>query len=244
MNPAPAFRPFGAAHWMVIGLTAGLPLLFWATARGPGKEGYRAAVRYGLAGLLLVNWIGYEFLRAREGLFTPMDLLPMQLCDWATIAVIAALVTCRQRVYELAYFWGLAGTLQAIITPALSAGFPDPKFFNFFVGHSGVVVAVLFLTLVERLRPMPASLLRTILWSEVYLAIALLLNDWTGANYGFLTHRPSTRSLLDYLSSNHWLYVAEINLLAVCSYLVLYVPFWVKDLVQAESGTNRRVQPM
>jgi hypothetical integral membrane protein (TIGR02206 family) len=242
MDSAPAFRPFGPAHWTVIALTVGLPLIFWLPARGPGREAYRGAVRYSLAVLLLANWIGYLVLRAREGFFTPVDLLPMQLCDWATIATITALMTCRQWLYEPAYFWGLAGTLQAIVTPALNDGFPSPRFFNFFIGHCGVVVAVLFLTVVERLRPRPASILRTLLWSEIYLGTTLLLNAWIGTNYGFLTHRPSTPSLLDYLSTNHWLYVAEINLLAVCSYLLLYLPFWAKDLITPPATTARDSQ--
>ena len=59
------------------------------------------------------------------GQFTPADALPMQLCDWAMFAVIAALVTLRRGVYEVAYFWGLAGTLQAILTPNLQSGFPE-----------------------------------------------------------------------------------------------------------------------
>ena len=42
---------------------------------------------------------------------------------------------------ELTYFWGLAGTLQAIVTPDLSAGFPQLEFFMFVVGHLGIVIA-------------------------------------------------------------------------------------------------------
>jgi uncharacterized membrane protein YwaF len=68
------------------------------------------------------------------------------------------------------------------------------------------------------------------LWSEVYFVAALLVNQWTGANYGFLSHRPFGKSLLDYLSDNHGLYLLEINLLALAFYLVLYLPFWVRDL--------------
>jgi hypothetical integral membrane protein (TIGR02206 family) len=165
-----------------------------------------------------------------------MDALPMQLCDWTTIAVIAALMTCRRGVYEAAYFWGLAGTLQAIVTPALQEGFPSPRFFNFFVGHSGVVVGVLYLTALEGLRPRPWSIARAMLWSEVYLGAALLVNYLTGANYGFLSHRPVTKSLLDYLSDNHWLYLLELNLLALGFYLVLYLPFWIRDMVRSDEG--------
>jgi len=232
MNPAPAFRPYGLAHCTVIGLTVGLPLLFWATARRPGKEAYRAAIRYTLAGLLLANWIGYEADRATIGQFNAAHALPMQLCDWAMFATIAALVTLRRGLYEVAYFWGLAGTLQAILTPNLNQGFPSLWFFNFFIAHSGIVVAVLYLTAVEALRPRPWSIARTMLWSQIYLMAALVTNRVTGANYGFLSHRPVAKTLLNYLSGNYWLYLLELELLALLFFLALYLPFWVKDSIR------------
>ncbi len=230
MTPDHAFRLFGPAHLAVIALTLGLPALFWATARQPGREGYRRVVRYGLAGLLLANWVGYEANRAGVGQFTAAHALPMQLCDWAMFAVIGALVTLRRGVYEVAYFWGLAGTLQAILTPNLQEGFPSVWFFSFFVAHSGIVVGVLHLTAVERLRPRPWSIVRTMLWSEVYFAAASTVNHLTGANYGFLSHRPAGKSLLDYLSDNQSLYLIELNLLALGFYLALYAPFFLTDL--------------
>jgi hypothetical integral membrane protein (TIGR02206 family) len=236
MNPEPPFRLFGTAHLVVIGLTAGLPVFFWATARQPGRAGYRRAVRYGLAGLLLANWIAYEVIRARDGQFTPMDALPMQLCDWAMLAVMAALITLRERIYEVAYFWGMAGTLQAILTPNLQEGFPSPRFINFFVSHCGIVVAVMHLTAVEGLRPRPRSIARAMLWSEVYFVTALAVNGLTGANYGFLTHKPLGKSLLDWLSPNHPLYLLELNLLAAAFYLALYSPFWLRDSISAARG--------
>jgi hypothetical integral membrane protein (TIGR02206 family) len=159
------------------------------------------------------------------GQFTPAGALPMQLCDWAMIAVMAALVSCRQRVYELAWYWGLAGTLQAIVTPNLPEGFPSLHFVSFFVAHCGIVVGVLYLTAVEGLRPERWSVARAMLWSEVYMGTALLVNWLTGANYGFLSHRPLGKSLLDYLSPNPAVYLLELNLLAVGFYLVLYAPF-------------------
>jgi hypothetical integral membrane protein (TIGR02206 family) len=141
-----------------------------------------------------------------------------------------ALMTRRQGWYEVAYFWGMAGTLQAILTPNLQAGFPSLRFFNFFIGHSGIVVGVLYLTAVEGLRPRAMSIVRAMSWSEVYFASALVVNHMTGENYGFLSHRPLGKSLLDYLSDNHSLYLAELNLLALGFYGVLYLPFLGWDL--------------
>ena len=224
------------AHWVVIGLTVGLPVFFWATARGLERQGYRRGVRYGLAGLLLVNWIGYEIERGLVGQFDMAHAAPMQLCDWAMFATIAALVTLRNPVFEVAYFWGLAGTFQAILTPNLREGFPSLWFFSFFVAHSGIVVGVLYLTAVDGMRPRGWSIARAMLWSEVYLGAALVVNGLTGANYGFLSHRPFGKSLLDYLSDSHWLYIVEMNLLAAVFYLVLYSPWAIGDLIQWKTG--------
>ena len=232
MPPPPIFHPYGLSHWVVIALTLGLPVLFWATARGERRSGYRAGIRYGLSILLFANWICYEVNRASVGQFDVAHAAPMQLCDWAMFAVIAALITLRRGVYEVAYFWGLAGTLQAILTPNLKEGFPSPWFISFFVAHCGIVVGVLYLTAVEGLRPRLWSIVHALLWSEVYLVVALIVNASTGANYGFLSHRPFGKSLLDYLSDNHTLYVVEMNLLAVAFYFLLYAPFWVRDTVR------------
>lgn len=232
MNPGSPFVLFGPAHLVVIGLTVGLPLLFWATARGVGREGYRVGIRYGLSVLLVVNYIGYEVQRGMVGQFTPAGALPMQLCDWAMIAVVAALLTRRRGVYEVAYFWGMAGTLQAILTPNLQNGFPSWWFVSFFVAHCAIVVGILYLTAVEGMRPTGWSIARAMAWSEVYFVAALLVNWWTGANYGFLSHRPAGKSLLDCLSNNHGMYLFELNLLALGFYLALYLPFWIWDLTR------------
>jgi uncharacterized membrane protein YwaF len=85
---------------------------------------------------------------------------------------------------------------------------------------------------VEGLRPHAWSIAWAMLWSEIYFGAALLVNGWTGANYGFLTHRPKGKSLLDYLSDNHGVYLLELNLMAVGFYIVLYAPFAIRDLIR------------
>jgi uncharacterized membrane protein YwaF len=68
-----------------------------------------------------------------------------------------------------------------------------------------------------------------LVWSEIYLALTLAVDALTGGNYGFLSHRPSNRTMLDWLSDQHWLYVLELNLLALCIFAFLYAPWWIAD---------------
>ena len=60
-----------------------------------------------------------------------------------------------QQLYELAYFWGLGGTVQAVLTPDLDTRFPSFDFFRYFIAHGGIVVSVLAMTIGLRLRPQP-----------------------------------------------------------------------------------------
>jgi hypothetical integral membrane protein (TIGR02206 family) len=154
--------------------------------------------------------------------------LPMHLCDWATIAAILALLFRWQLSYELAYFWSLGGTLQALLTPDIVDDFPTIWFLVFFFGHGTVIVSVIFLTLALGMRPWPQSLLRAFLWSNVYLLCAALVNYLFDANYGYLREKPQRASLLDYLGP--WpIYIAGLEIVAAFMFLVLYAPFFIAD---------------
>ncbi|MBA3608702.1 MAG: hypothetical protein H0W43_09395 [Chthoniobacterales bacterium] len=47
----------------------------------------------------------------------------------------------------------------------------------------------------------------------------------TGANYGFLLHKPAVASILDFLSDTHWIYILQLEGLALLFFAILYAPF-------------------
>ena len=147
------------------------------------------------------------------------------------VVIMVALWTGNRRWFEVAYFWGIGGTLQAILTPNLRYGFPDIRFISFFVSHSGIIVGVVFLMLTKRLRPYPMSIVRVFCWAEVYFVSAMIVDHFTQVNYGFLLHKPEAFSLLSYLSDSRPLYLLEMHLLALVFFAVLYLPFAIYDLI-------------
>jgi len=231
MDAAHAFRPFGFAHFVVIVLTVSLPFIlaaFVRKSRWPRSE--RIVGRF-FALLLLLNYVGFEiYLAATQGLLW-QKALPFQLCDWAMVAIIVALLTGRERWLEVSYFWGIGGTLQAVLTPDLKYAFPDIHFLTFFIAHSGIVVAIAFMMIVKKFRPHWISIVRVFAWSELYFVLAILVDLLTGENYGYLLHPPASASLLDALSTNHLLYLLEMHLLALIFYFVLYLPFALYDAI-------------
>src|SRR3954469_17106020 len=229
MDPAQAFRPYGLAHLIVIALTVALPFVLAAFVRKSRWPRSERLVGQMLAAMLLVNYAGYEIYLAFTVGLEWKKALPFQLCDWAMISIIVALLTGRERWLEVAYFWGIGGTLQAILTPDLKFAFPDIRFLTFFIAHSGIVVAIAFMMIVKRFRPHWISIARTFAWSEFYFALAITVDLITGENYGYLLHKPGAASLLDLLSDKWLPYILEMHLLALVFYFVLYLPFALYD---------------
>jgi hypothetical integral membrane protein (TIGR02206 family) len=239
MEVAPAFERYGSAHLVVILLTIALPFVlatFSRKSRWPRSE--RTVARL-LAVLLAVNYLGYEIYLAITAGLTLSKALPFQLCDWAMVAIMVALLTGRKPWLEVAYFWGIGGTLQAILTPDLKYAFPDIRFVTFFVAHSGIVVAIAFMMIMKKFRPHWMSIVRTFAWSELYFVVTIAVDLLTGENYGYLLHPPASASLLDLLSHDWIVYILEMHLLALIFYVVLYLPFALYDAIT--SARNKLV---
>lgn len=233
MSAANAFQPLGLSHLIVIALTIALPFILAAFVRKSRRPRAERIIGRLFAVLLLFNYVAFEIYLASTGGWLWQKALPFHLCNWAMVVIIVALLTGRERWLEVAYFWGIGGTLQAVLTPDLKYAFPDIHFFNFFIAHSGIVIAIAFMMIVKEYRPQWFSIVRVFAWSELYFVFALIVDLLTGENYGYLLHPPATASLLDTLSHNHLVYILELHLLALVFYVVLYLPFALYDAMKS-----------
>src|SRR5437879_1941307 len=150
MLPGSQFHAFGVAHLTVIFLTITLPFALAAIVRRTKSSRIEQVIAGALSLLLVLNYVVYMCLVRRFGAVSWKQTLPLQLCDWAMVVIIVAMWSGNRRWFEVAYFWGIGGTLQAVLTPNLPYGFPDFRFFSFFISHSGIIVGVVFLMLIHR----------------------------------------------------------------------------------------------
>ncbi len=225
MHPEPVFPVFGLGHLAVLFLIVALPVGLGLAVRRTNSPRFDRAVAIGLSLLLAANYFGYaSYLWQHQLLFWELAL-PFQLCDWAMVTIIVALLTRRHRWTEVSYFWGIGGTFQALLTPNLQVDFPDIRAISFFIGHGGIVAGVIYLLVARQFRPTLGSVGRTLAWSQLYLVSTLLVDYLTGANYGFLLHKPAVASILDFLSDTHWIYILQLEGLALLFFAILYAPF-------------------
>lgn len=221
-----AFHPFSAEHLITV-LTGSLvvAVLIWIAKTGE-KNRYRIA-----ALLAFLNFSAYPLSQAAWMLLdAPKSLdnfLPFHLCDVASITAGFALLTRRHLLATLTYFWGLAATIQALLTPAIGVGFPEAPFIMFFVQHFAIVAVALFLPIVDGWRPKNPwwrSPVEVYGWSIIYLIFALIVNRLLGTNFGFAAHPPENPSLIDHLGPWPW-YLGAMLILALILYLLLALPF-------------------
>lgn len=224
----PLFDRWGTAHLTAIALTLIVPALLALIARGDSGGGIGRAIGYGFAALLLVQeiskflWVRATFVR------TWYEVMPLHLCDMALFACVVACLTRRQLAFEMAYFWGLAGTLEGLLTPDLAYDFPTLHFWFFFVGHGGIIASVLFLCLGLGLRPHWISVLRGFIGVLLYAVVVGIYNTAFGTNFGYLCGPPGVPSLIDFLGPWPW-YIGVLALIGLLNFTLLYLPWALAD---------------
>ncbi len=224
--PAPVgaapFDLYGAAHLGALSVTLLLAVgLVLHVRRYPQRAG---GIAKALAVILLTFYPGHVLILWKSGYLNRENAFPCQLCDIAAMLGAVALLTRNQRVAELVWFWGMAGTLNGLLTPALSESFPSYAYFAFFALHSGVVIAAVFLVAGLKLQPAPGAVWRAFGWLHLYLLAAGTVNWLSGANYGFLREKPPQASPLDLLGPWPW-YLGGLEVLALLLFSLLYLPF-------------------
>ena len=150
--------------------------------------------------------------------------LPLQLCDVAILLTAAALWTRRPILVELAYFWGLAGTIQALLTPDLPYHFPTYPFFQYYLAHGGVVAGALVLVVGLKLQPRAWSVVKVAGRTIAYAALVGVVDAVTGADYMFLRAKPASSTLLDVLGPWPW-YLLWATGIGIVLFAILDTPF-------------------
>lgn len=217
------FELFGLEHLLTLLAIATLGSVLIALYRRHAKLG--KPLRYGLAVCTLLSYpLQITVASISSHSIGVESALPLHLCDLAAIVAGIALITQSQKMAELAYFWGLAGTLQGLLTPNIHQGFPSPVYISFFWNHGFVVISALFLPLAMGWRPRPKAHWLVFGLTQFYLVLALLVNFQLGTNFGYLHHKPDTASLLDYFPS--WPgYILVLELICLALFFLLSLPF-------------------
>lgn len=150
--------------------------------------------------------------------------LPLELCSLSLVVTILLLWTGNRHLVDFVIFAGIAGALQAIVTPDLDMNFPHFRFFHFFYTHTGIVMTGLYFIWVKGYSPTFIGAIRTFITLNAILPIIILVNLLFDGNYMFLRRKPQNGSLLDYMGPYPW-YILWLEFTALMMFFIIWFVF-------------------
>jgi len=229
------FELFGTAHLVALGIVLLVNLALLWVRHNPSPR-LRTGIRYGLAIILVLNEIAWHLWNWLTGQWTIQTMLPLHLCSVLVWMSAVMLITRSYAIYEFAYFLGIGGAIQALLTPDAGIyGFPHFRFFQVIISHGAIVTAAIYMTIIENYRPYWRSLLKIAAWGNLYMLAVALLNWLLGSNYLFIAHKPATASLIDLLGPWPW-YILSLEAIALILFLLLYLPYAIRDRITKASA--------
>lgn len=220
---------FGPKHLTVIAVF----VLFWLSLiyfRNVWEPRQKNAVRITLAILLAVNEILLHIWSAYWGIWKIQTMLPLHLCSVMVWITVYTALTGSRSLYDFTYFLGIAGALQAFLTPADASMYDIPHYriLQTLIAHGLLITIPIYMTVVDGYRPTLASFKRIFLWTNIYMVVIFFVNRLIGSNYLFIAEKPPSPTLMDALSPWPW-YIPQLEVVAFAMLFILYIPFLVMD---------------
>jgi hypothetical integral membrane protein (TIGR02206 family) len=212
-------------------LALAVALLAVAGRRLAGTSSQRAYERTLAAGVAAL-WLGYQVYDGLVSGWSFRYSLPLDLCDLAAcVAGVTFWAPGRTR-HALAWFWGMALSTQAVLTPDLAAGPATLAFWAFWLYHAFVVGAAVYVVAVRGFRPEWRDLQVAVGAGVAYAVAAFSLDAAFDLNYGYFGRRnPGTATLLDYLGP--WpLRAVWMVLIAIAGMWCCWVPWRVASAMR------------
>lgn len=186
--------------------------------------------RWTIAFALIMSELSYHVYAINIGTWEVAINLPLNLCGLNVILTSYTLITKNQKTFPFCYFWAI-GALHSLLTPIPANPFPHFTYVQFFLGHSLIILGVLFLIVTENMRPTFQSVHKTALVTLLIAGIVALIDIALDANYMFLCEKPTGINITGFMPDA--LYIPLLLTVGIAHMYLFYIPFAI---------TNRRAK--
>ncbi len=214
---------FGPAHLVATGVLSLLGVWLIRAGMAADDRG-RLRLRVAMIAAILLFRITKHAWKASVGLWAVETDLGLHLCSAMSLITVYGLWTRRPWVLHLMYFFGVAGAVQAVLTPDATFGVWHFTFFETMISHGILVMAGIWAVKVEGYRPTARDPWLALGLLNLYAVVMYPLNRLLGSNYLYVLDKPATASILDYFPGWPW-YILLLEPLAIALFLALYLPF-------------------
>ena len=224
-----AFKAYGIEHWapLLLAFTAGWLCIKWASNLDSKRQkwlGFYLSLT--LPGIVVYDMLSHSV----QGSFDLKLHLPLFMCRLVTFLIPVLMWTKHRGLFGILYYWVLAGTSQAILTPDIARGFPSYEYLRYWILHCGLIASIIYALILFKFEPSIKDLWKAIVAAQVYLLMTIPINWMLGSNYGYTMEKPSMGSLADLLGPWPW-YILSGELVMIALFLLLYLPFGIRKKI-------------
>lgn len=229
-----SFRTFSFIHLITLGIIAAVCISFFIFKKyyqnlEDGKLAFGVTGRAFTAVLIfqqLSLYVWYYY----AGKFNFSTYLPFQLCGASVYLCILLWITKSRLIFEIVYFWGLCGAMQALITPDLEGyNFPHFRFLQFFSGHGLIIITIMYFVAVKGWKVDFKSLIKSFIALQAIALCAFGANYLTGGNYMYLAAKPAAGSIMNFMPKWPY-YIIVLEFTALVFMAVALIPFYIKPV--------------
>lgn len=230
------FRLFSTSHLIVLAIAAlGIILLISRKKRILEKSRFFQILRWVLFGLLVVSEGSYQYWAISNGLWNFAEYVPLHLCGVASVTAMIGLLTMQRNWIQISFYIGIVPAFLALVTPDLPYDYQHFRFWKFFVHHSVITWACLFLALAKPETITLRSALKVFFLLVAYALITgFLTNPLTGANYLYLSQLPDAVTPLRFFGDGIWYYL-NLGITALILFLLQFF-LWNQFIIKSKKS--------
>jgi len=232
LNTYEPFNLFGTEHIIGNSISLLIIILLPLYAKRNLDKDAQHTVGKVIGWMVFSNYILWVILEIIAGTFDIRLHLPVHLCRLANIMMPLVMVWRNYFAFEILFFWGFSGMIQATITPDISAGFPHFHYFRFWIGHQGMIMGLVYATVIYEMRPTIKSLWKAFIALNIMLVIAAIVNGLIGTNYLWICGKPTNHlgehlpTIMDYFGPWPW-YILTAEIFALLHFGLAYTPIYL-----------------
>lgn len=237
------FKYFSLAHFIPIILMSLIIYIIIRFRKQISDWKHEPSLRLGIGILMITIDMSYYWLQASPlgdvDLSNLANNLPIRVCGWASILGGFLVISKNKTIFEIFYFWVLAGATNALLTPGviMNNGPMRFRYYQFWIEHTMLFITLAYMISVQKMRPTKKSAIKSFIALFVLGLFAIWANfSIEGANYLYLAKAVDGDSILNFLPINLGYRLLIMSAIVIVLFSLLYLPWWIKDNREKTEG--------
>ena len=222
-----SFEPYTMEHFLPIIIGVLIALLSIRVANRKFNEHQKTLLGTALALVPFFCVIGRMGYLLIEGSFSAQLDLPFFLCRFMALILPFVFFTRNRFMLGILYFWVLAGTINAVITPDLLFNFGHWEYNLYWVYHLMLIVSIIYAALVYKMDIKWKDYWNAVLATIAFTIFSGTVNFLLKANYNYLSEKPEVASILDVMGPWPW-YIVVVYLLMFFLFFLAFLPYLIR----------------